>query len=84
MAIFTLEIMETLSRVVDVEADTYEDACRKLKNDYEHQRIVLDENDFIEYEIFPYQKGTNLNFEAASGALLWFGVCVIFGFLNAL
>ena len=53
MATFKLEIQETLSRIVDVEADTYEEACRKLEDDYRHQRIVLDENDFIEHEIFP-------------------------------
>ena len=54
VATFKLEIMETLSRIVDVEAESYEEACEKLRNDYRHQRIVLDENDFVEYEIFPY------------------------------
>jgi len=51
---FKLQIIETLSRVVEVEADTYERACEKLEDDYKHQRIVLDENDFVEFEIFPY------------------------------
>ena len=54
MSTFKLEIIETLSRIVDVEADTYEEAYEKLREDYKHQRIVLDENDFVEYEIFPY------------------------------
>lgn len=54
MAKFQLEIIETLSRIVEVEADTYEEAYDKLDSDYKHQRIVLDENDFIEHEIYPY------------------------------
>lgn len=53
MATFKLELMETLSRIVEVEADTYEEACEMLENDYRHQRIVLDESDFVEHEIIP-------------------------------
>ena len=53
MATFKLELMETLSRIVEVEADTYEEAYEKLESDYRHQRIVLDENDFVEHEIIP-------------------------------
>jgi hypothetical protein len=52
MTKFNFEIMETLSRVVEVEAETYEKAYEKVREDYECERIVLDENDFMDVEIY--------------------------------
>ena len=51
---FKLEIMETLCRGVEVEADTYEEACEKLEWDYRHQVIVLDAEDYAGHEIIPW------------------------------
>ena len=51
MAKFKLEIIETLSRIVEVDAETIEEAYEKLDNDYLNEVIVLDAEDYAEYEI---------------------------------
>ena len=59
---YELEIVVTLSRVVEVEAETCEEAVEKLESDYRHQKIVLDENDCVEHEIWH---------ESSSTAKIW-------------
>ena len=49
MAKFAVEIVETLSKVVLVEAESDEQAYEMVANDYRHQRIVLDAEDIIDY-----------------------------------
>lgn len=51
MAKFAIEIVETLSKVVYVEAENFEQACDAVYDDYRHQRIVLDAEDCIDYYI---------------------------------
>ena len=38
---FKIEIRETLSREIDVKADSFEEALEKIKNDYFDEEIVL-------------------------------------------
>ena len=52
MKTYKLELVETLSRIVEVEAESYEEALEKLEDDYNNQRIILDSNDFVGHEIF--------------------------------
>ena len=51
MKTYKLELVETLSRIVEVEAESYEEALEKLEDDYNNQRIILDSNDFVGHDI---------------------------------
>ena len=53
MAKFKLEITETLSRDVEVEAETLEEAIAHLKKAYRNEEIILGADDFIAYGINP-------------------------------
>lgn len=48
---YTVEIRETLSRVVTVEADTAREAEEKVRNQWKSGDLVLDDDDFIECDI---------------------------------
>lgn len=41
-------ITETLQRIVDIDADTKEEAIEKVKKAYRDEEIVLDYNDYVE------------------------------------
>ena len=49
MAKFAIEIVETLSKIVYVEAESDEQAYEMVADDYRHQRIILDAEDIIDY-----------------------------------
>lgn len=51
METFKIEIKELLSRFIEVEADSIEEAISKVRVKYEKQDIVLDSEDFITTEI---------------------------------
>ena len=61
MKTFEFEIIETLVRIVKIEAANAEDAQEQLKNAYENEDIVLDANDWLETQINP-EEGEPLNF----------------------
>lgn len=48
---FKIEIQETLSRIIEVEADNIEEAIFKANEMYNNEEIVLSENDFVETKI---------------------------------
>lgn len=45
------EVKETLSRIIDIEADNGKGAIKKVKEQYSSQEIILDINDYIDTEI---------------------------------
>lgn len=45
-------IMETLLRVVAVDANTEDDALKIIEDKYNKAEIVLDVNDFVDKEIY--------------------------------
>jgi hypothetical protein len=47
---YTIEIKETLSRIMEVEAPSKEEAFEKLKTLYDAEEIVLDANDFVDVD----------------------------------
>ena len=49
--VYQVEITETLQRVVEVEADSEQDAIFMVDDKYREEEIVLDAADFIDYEI---------------------------------
>ena len=48
---YKIEIKETLSRVIEVESDSLEDALIKTKEKYNNEEIILSYADFIDAEI---------------------------------
>lgn len=48
---FTVRIEETLAKIIDVEADSKEEACRFVKELYDLEDIVLHAEDFVDCEI---------------------------------
>jgi DpnD/PcfM-like protein len=48
METFKIEVQEFLSRVVEVEAKSINEAISKINAQYEKTEIVLDYNDFVE------------------------------------
>lgn len=58
MSKYQVEIVETLSRVIDVEANSYEEALYKAKEHYDNSDIILDWEDLenVDYKKYPYPK----------------------------
>ena len=51
--IFSIEVSETNCKVLDIEADTVDDAVDIVSEQYKAGDIVLDSSDFVDYEITP-------------------------------
>ena len=47
---YTVEITETLTRLVSIEAENTDEAERLVREKYKSCEIVLDANDFVGYE----------------------------------
>jgi hypothetical protein len=47
---FEVEVVETLIRIVTVEAMTEEDAIKFVKYDYNNTELVLDSDDFFDVD----------------------------------
>lgn len=58
---FEVEIKETLSRTIRLEADSEDEAYKKVKNSYQQEEIVLDNDDYVETEFFVTPLVTNRN-----------------------
>jgi len=51
---YKVEITEYLQKVIDVEAETADDAVAKIEEDYKQEKIILDVDDFIDKDIEIY------------------------------
>lgn len=51
METYTIEIIETFSKIVEVKADSKEQALEKVREQYYESEIVLDSEDFLDTEI---------------------------------
>jgi hypothetical protein len=47
---YKIEVKETLSRIIEVDASSQEEAYSKVKDLYQAEEIVLDADDFVEAE----------------------------------
>lgn len=47
---YAVEITETLQRQVIIEANSYEEAQLKAKQKYDDEKIILNENDYVDTE----------------------------------
>jgi hypothetical protein len=50
METFKIEVKETLSRIIEIEASSKDEALLKIEELYRKQEIVLDADDFVETE----------------------------------
>lgn len=50
MSKYKVEVVETLVRVVEVEAAGEDEALAKVHDAYKHEEIVLDADDFLDVE----------------------------------
>ena len=55
MKTFKIEVQEFLSRIVEIEACSKEEAINLVRKLYQNQEIVLDDSDFIhnKIDVFP-------------------------------
>ena len=58
MKTFCIEVLEVLSRTIDVEANDEEDALEKVRQMYRKCEIVLDDSDYKTTEISPKDEKT--------------------------
>lgn len=56
MSNYKIEITETLSRVIEIEALSAEEAIDKAREMYRAEKIVLDGDDYVEMEIEEYEE----------------------------
>lgn len=50
METFKIEVKETLSRTIEIEANSADEAFLKIQNLYKNEEIVLDADDYVETE----------------------------------
>jgi nicotinic acid phosphoribosyltransferase len=50
METFKIEVKETLSRIIEIEASSEDEAFSKIQELYNKEEIVLDSDDYIETE----------------------------------
>lgn len=58
MAKYKVEVVETSTRIVEVEADDVSDACSKVHDMWSEGEIILDETDFMDAD-FNYMEEDN-------------------------
>ncbi len=56
METFKIEIKETLSRIIEIDANSNEEALLKIEDLYKKQEIVLDADDYIETEFLKIEE----------------------------
>lgn len=56
MTTHKIEIQETLSRIVEIEAPSVEEAIYKARAMYRDEQIVLNADDWVETEIEEYEE----------------------------
>lgn len=54
---YKIEITETLQKIVEVEAEALTEAIMKVATNYSNGEIVLDDTDFVGYEIKDFKEG---------------------------
>lgn len=47
---YEVEVIETLARTIEVDADNVGDAVDKVRDDYNGENIVLDDTDYADVE----------------------------------
>lgn len=55
METFKIEVKETLSRIIEIEANSDDEAFSKIKELYKKEEIVLDAEDYINTEFLKFE-----------------------------
>ena len=71
MPTYKIEITETLQRQIEVEASSKEEALKKIKEQYQNQEIVLNENDYVDTEYSYIEKIKNKNEQIPGEKTKW-------------
>ena len=66
METFKIEVQEFLSRIIEVEANSSDEAISKVQEMYRNEEIVLDSEDFVSTEIDIFPKKENISFDLLS------------------
>ncbi|MBE7410455.1 MAG: DpnD/PcfM family protein [Leptospiraceae bacterium] len=66
METFKIEIQEFLSRIIEVEAETKDEAITKVRQLYRNEEIVLDSDDYVSTEIGTFPKESIISFDTLS------------------
>ncbi len=48
---FKIEVKETLSKVIEIEAENVEEAIQKVSESYQNEKIILDSEDYVDTSI---------------------------------
>lgn len=56
MTTYKIEIQELLSRIIEIEAPSAEEAIDKVKEMYRTEEIVLDSDDYVSTEIHEFEE----------------------------
>ncbi|MDD1610701.1 MAG: DpnD/PcfM family protein [Methylococcaceae bacterium] len=51
---YTIEITETLQRIVEIEAASLDNAIAEIRKQYEDEEIILDSSDCVETDIIEF------------------------------
>jgi hypothetical protein len=51
---YSIEITQTLQRIVTLESDSVENAIIEIRRQFNHEEIILDDNDYLDTEIRAY------------------------------
>lgn len=56
MKTFKIEVIETLSRTIEIEANSMDEAYSKVQEMYRDEEIVLDSDDYIDTEFIEIEE----------------------------
>jgi hypothetical protein len=61
---YPIEITQTLQRIVTLESDSLENAIIEIRRQFNHEEIVLDDNDYLDTEIRAYSTNEQIQTES--------------------
>jgi hypothetical protein len=50
METYKIEVKETLSRIIEIDANSFDEALEDVQKMYKNEEIILDNDDFVEVE----------------------------------
>ncbi len=66
---YPIEITQTLQRIVTLESDSVENAVLEIRRQFNHEEIVLDDNDYLDTEIKAYSSDKQMQTESLTKLL---------------
>jgi hypothetical protein len=59
MKTYKIEVKETLSRIIEIDANSIDEALEDVQKIYKKEEIILDSDDFIEVEFIHHNDSQN-------------------------